>query len=363
MIPVTKTYLPPIEEYQAYLKQMWKKGWITNHGVCVTELEKKLKAYLKVDYMQCVSNGTLALQVAIKALDLKGEIITTPFSYVATTDAIIWENCKAVFVDIEADTLTIDPKRIEAAITKNTSAILATHVYGNPCDVEAIARIAKKHKLKVIYDAAHSFGVKYKGKSVFNYGDISVVSFHATKLFHTIEGGAIFTKNKKLDFKNSYLRNFGHNGPEKFHGVGINAKMSEVNAAMGLCNLTKMDIILKSRKNATNWYFKNLKKEKKISFPKIRKGTDYNYAYFPIIFKTESQLLKVVEDLKKKQVIPRRYFYPSLNTLGFAKKQAMPVSESIASRVLCLPLFYGITKKEVDLITGIIAGTLSKFKK
>lgn len=363
MIPVTKTYLPPIEEYQAYLKQMWKKGWITNHGVCVTELEKKLKAYLKVDYMQCVSNGTLALQVAIKALDLKGEIITTPFSYVATTDAIIWENCNAVFVDIEADTLTIDPKKIEAAITKKTSAILATHVYGNPCDVEAIARIAKKHKLKVIYDAAHSFGVKYKGKSVFNYGDISVVSFHATKLFHTIEGGAIFTKNKKLDFKNSYLRNFGHNGPEKFFGVGINAKMSEVNAAMGLCNLTKMDIILKSRKDATNWYFEKLKKEKHISFPKLRKGTDYNYAYFPIIFKSESQLLKVVESLKKKEIIPRRYFYPSLNTLGFSKKQVMPVSESIASRVLCLPLFYGITQKEINLITGIIASTLSNSKK
>ncbi len=359
MIPVTKTYFPPLAEYQKYLNEMWKRGWITNHGVYVTELEKKLKKYLKVDYLQCVSNGTLALQIAIKALDLKGEIITTPFSYVATTDAILWENCKAVFVDIEEDTLTIDPKKIEAAITKNTSAILATHVYGNPCDVEAIDRIAKKHKLKVIYDAAHSFGVKFKNKSVFNYGDISTVSFHATKLFHTIEGGALFTKNKTLDFKNSYMRNFGHNGPEKFYGVGINAKMSEVNAAMGLCVLSKMNIIHKSRKKATKRYFSKLNNVTGLSFPKIREGTDYNYAYFPVIFDTEKQLLNAVKNMKKEGIIPRRYFYPSLNTVGFSGKQTMPVSESIASRVLCLPLFHGITEKEVDSISKVILMSLS----
>lgn len=358
MIPVTKTYLPPLEEYQLHLKQMWDRGWITNHGLCVTELEEKLKKYLKVDYLQCVSNGTLALQIAIKALDLKGEIITTPFSYVATTDAILWENCEAVFVDIDEDTLTIDPKKIEKAITKKTSAILATHVYGNPCDVESIARIAKKHKLKVIYDAAHSFGVKYKNKSVFNYGDISVVSFHATKLFHTIEGGAIFTKNKDLDFKNSYLRNFGHNGPEKFHGVGINAKMSEVNAAMGLCNLTKVESILKARAKASKHYLVNLKASGKIKFPLIRKGTTYNYSYFPVIFESERVLLKVIKALNTKDIYPRRYFYPSLNTIGFGRKQSMPVSESISKRIMCLPLFFNITKAEIDLITDIINRTI-----
>lgn len=363
MINVTKTYLPPLKEYQAYLSEIWKNGWITNQGGCVTELEKRLKKYLKVDHLQCVSNGTIALQIAIKALDLKGEIITTPFSYVATTDSIIWENCIPVFADIEPDTLTIDPKKIEAAITKKTSAILATHVYGNPCDVEAIAKIAKKYKLKVIYDAAHAFGVKFKGKSVFKYGDISTVSFHATKVYHTVEGGAIFTNSKILDHKNSYLRNFGHNGPEKFYGVGTNAKMSELHAAMGLCNLKKVDSILAGRKEASNRYFKNLKACKQIRFQTLRKGTAYNYSYFPVIFNSEKELLKVVESLNKEKIFPRRYFYPSLNTLDFVAKKQMPVSEDIASRVLCLPLFFGIKKKSIELISTIIIKTLSKTSK
>jgi dTDP-4-amino-4,6-dideoxygalactose transaminase len=362
MVSVTKTYLPPIKEYEAYLKRIWKKGWITNHGECVTGLEKKLKDYLKVEYLQCVSNGTLALQIAIKAFDLKGEIITTPFSYVATTDSILWENCTPVYADIEPDSLTIDPRKIEAAITPRTSAILATHVYGNPCDVEAISRIAKKHKLKVIYDAAHCFGVKYKGKSVLSYGDISVVSFHATKLYHTVEGGAIITNNKQTDKRNWYLRNFGHNGYEGFLGIGINAKLSELHAAMGLINLTKMPAILKSREQAFKWYFKELQGQKNISFQTLRKGTTYNFAYFPVVFKSEKVLLEVFDNLKKKNINPRRYFYPSLNTLPFTKPQHMPVSEDIASRVMCLPLYHQISLKEIKLITTVINSTLNKVK-
>src|SRR5690606_18072879 len=221
MIPVTKPFLPPQEEYEKYLDGIWKREWLTNNGPLVNELELQLKEYLGLKHILYVSNGTIALQMAIKALELKGEIITTQFSFVATTSSIVWEGCKPVFVDIDQATLNIDPSKIEAAITSETSGILATHVYGNPCDIEAIQAIADKHGLKVIYDAAHCFGTKYKGRSVFEYGDISTTSFHATKLFHTIEGGAVFTKDPEVLKKLSFLRNFGHNGPEKYEGVGI----------------------------------------------------------------------------------------------------------------------------------------------
>ena len=234
MIPVTKTFLPPQEEYQQILSRAWEKGWITNRGILVKELEEKLKSYLNVPNIIATTNGTLPLQIALKALGLKGEIITTPFSYVATTASIVWEDCTPVFVDIHPEYLTIDETRIEAAITSKTTAILATHVFGNPCEVEVIEAIAKKHDLKVIYDAAHCFGVKYKGKSIFRYGDVSTCSFHATKLFHTGEGGAIFTEMNNYMHKLFYTHNFGHKGQEDFEGLGINAKMSELQAAMGL---------------------------------------------------------------------------------------------------------------------------------
>ena len=237
MIPVTKPFLPPKEEYEDFLRGIWSRNWLTNNGPLVNELELRLKEYLKVKHLLYLSNGTIALQIAIKALGLKGEIITTPFSYVATTSSIVWENCKPVFVDIDPKTLNIDPEKLETAITKKTTAILATHVYGNPCDIEAIQAIADKHHLKVIYDAAHCFGTKYKGKSVFEYGDVSTTSFHSTKIFHTVEGGAVFTKDPSMLKRMAYMRNFGHDGPEKFNGVGINGKNSEFHAAMGLVNL------------------------------------------------------------------------------------------------------------------------------
>jgi dTDP-4-amino-4,6-dideoxygalactose transaminase len=237
MIPVTKPFSPPIAEYTKLLEGVWERHWFTNNGPLVNELELQLKTYLNLPHLLFLNNGTIALQIAIKALELKGDIITTPFSYVATTSSIVWEGCNPVFVDIDPQTLNIDPTKIEAAIKPNTTAILATHVYGNPCDIDAIQKIADKYKLKVIYDAAHCFGTLYKGKSVFAYGDISTTSFHSTKLFHTVEGGAVFTMNPDLLKKLSYLRNFGHEGPEHFAEVGINGKNSEFHAAMGLCNL------------------------------------------------------------------------------------------------------------------------------
>ena len=248
MINVTQTYFPPLEEYQKQLERIWKNKWLTNRGELILELEERLKNYLSVSNIIVMNNGTIPIQIALKLLGEGGEIITTPFSYVATTAAIVWENCTPIFVDIHPEYLTIDEKKIEAAITDKTTCILATHVFGNPCNVEAIEAIAKKYQLKVIYDAAHSFSVKYKGESVFNYGDISTCSFHATKLFHTGEGGALFCSEESLRDKMFYSHNFGHNGPLDFHGLGINGKISELQAAMGLSVLPYMEEILKGRK-------------------------------------------------------------------------------------------------------------------
>ena len=353
MINVTKTFLPPQAEYNTILKRAWDKNWITNRGVLVQELEEKLKQYLGVPHIIATTNGTLPLQIAIKALNLTGEIITTPFSYVATTASIVWEGCTPVFVDIHPEYLTIDETKIEAAITKKTSAILATHVFGNPCHVEAIETIAKKYKIKVIYDAAHSFGVNYKGQSIFNYGDVSTCSFHATKLFHTGEGGALFTNSEELKKTLFYHHNFGHKGALDFQGLGINAKMSELQAAMGLAVLPYMEMILKERKKVVDFYNANIDFSK-LKALKIRENTNWNYSYYPIIFETEAQLLRVEKALNEQQIMPRRYFYPSLNTINYAKGKTMPISESIASRTLCLPLFYDLILEEVDLICRLL---------
>ena len=278
MIPVTKPFLPPKEEVFQLLEDVWQRQWLTNNGPLVNELELKLKEYLGLPHMLFLSNGTIALQIAIKALGLKGEIITTPFSYVATTSSIIWEGCTPVFVDIDEHTLNINPELIEAAITPATSAILATHVFGNPCDIDRIQEIADKHQLKVIYDAAHCFGTTYKGSSVFAYGDISTASFHATKLFHTVEGGAVFCQDPDLLKKMSFLRNFGHHGPDNFAETGINGKNSEFHAAMGLVNLKYIHAILKHRKTLVQHYNSWLSREG-IGRPSIQNGAQYNYAY------------------------------------------------------------------------------------
>lgn len=353
MINVTKAFFPPIEDYQIQLQRIWKNQWLTNRGELVLELESKLKKHLQVPHVLCTNNGTIPLQIALKLFGNNGEIITTPFSYVATTSAIIWENCTPVFVDIHPDYLTIDEAKIEEAITPKTTAILATHVFGNPCNVEAIEAIAKKHQLKVIYDAAHSFGVSYKGTSIFKYGDISTCSFHATKLFHTGEGGALFCNDTNYELQSYYSHNFGHKSATEFYGVGINGKLSELQAAMGLAVLPYMNEILAGRKKVVDYYNKNLNFSK-LQKLKIRANTEWNYSYYPVIFKTEAQLLKVQKELNKKEIYPRRYFYPSLNTLSYVEKQKMPISESIAARVLCLPLYKDLSEVILDIICTLI---------
>jgi len=353
MINVTKTFFPPLEEYQKQLQRIWSNEWLTNRGELLLELEEKLKSYLEINHILVTNNGTIPIQIALKILGNGGEIITTPFSYVATSAAIVWEHCTPVFVDIHPEYLTIDETKIEAAITDKTTAILATHVFGNPCHVEAIEAIAKKHQLKVIYDAAHAFGVIYNGTSIFEYGDVSTCSFHATKLFHTGEGGALFAKDPKLQHQLFYSHNFGHDGPLAFHGLGINGKISELQAAMGLAVLPHMETILAERKRVVDFYNQNLDMTK-VQTLKIRENTQWNFSYYPIILKDEATLLGVQKSLNEEGIFPRRYFYPSLNTISYIDNTSMPISENIASRILCLPLYVGLSEVELEKIVVIV---------
>jgi len=357
MINVTKTFFPPIDEYTEQLKRIWENQWLTNRGQLVLELEDKLKTQLNVSNIILMNNGTIPLQIAMKLLGNGGEIITTPFSYVATTAAIVWENCTPVFVDIHPEYLTIDETKIEAAITPKTTAILATHVFGNPCNLEAIEMIAQKHQLKVIYDAAHAFGVTYKDKSIFDYGDVSTCSFHATKLFHTGEGGAIFCEDKALAHQIFYSHTFGHLGPIDYYGVGINGKISELQAAMGLTVLPYVSEIVKGRKAVVDYYNAHLDFSK-LQALTIRENTQWNYSYYPVIFETEAQLLAVQNVLNANAIYPRRYFYPSLNTIEYTKGSSMPISESIAQRVLCLPLYKELSRTEAEKIVTLVNRSL-----
>lgn len=352
MTNVTQTFLPPISEYQEILQRAWDNKWLTNRGELVLELENNISQKLSSKKGIAMNNGTIPIQIALKLLGKGGEIITTPFSYVATTSSVVWEGCTPVFVDIEPNYWTIDPDKIEAAITKKTTCILATHVFGNPCDVKKIDAIAKRYNLAVIYDAAHSFGVNYVGQSIFDFGDISTCSFHATKVFHTGEGGMLFANSDQL-FTDSYnAHNFGHNGPTAFNGVGINGKMSELSAAMGLAVLPYFDQIIATRKVISDFYFSNLSTD--IQTIDLREGTNWNYSYFPVVFENEEKLLKVIEKLNEQDINPRRYFYPSLNTLDFVNGRSCPISESLAARILCLPLFVGLDKEIQNQVIAII---------
>lgn len=354
MIPVTKPFLPPKKDFDLLTDGIWKRSCLTNMGPLVCDLEFKLSKHLCVDNLLFVSNGTIALQLAIKALGLKGEIITTPFTYVATSSSIVWEGCIPVYVDIDKNSLNIDSSKIEAAITKKTSAIMATHVYGNPCDVKAIKKIADKHNLKVIYDAAHAFGVKINGNSIFNYGDISTCSTHATKLFHTTEGGFIVTKDHSLLKKMYHMRNFGHDGPINYKEIGINGKNSEFHAAMGLVNLDYIISIHQKRKKLTERYNLKLKYFNGV-LPTWHKSSVSNYAYYPLIFKSEETLLKCIDALKTNEIFGRRYFYPSLATsLPYVKTIALKNTDNISKLIFCLPLFHTLSIDDVDLICAIL---------
>lgn len=357
MINVTKTYLPPLKDYTKYLKGIWKNHLVTNNGPLVDELEERLKNFLGVKHLFLVNNGTFGLQTAIKVLKLKGEIITTPFTYIATASSILWEGCTPVFVDIDEKSLCIDPKKIEAAITKDTVAILPVHVFGNACDVKHIEKLAEKAKLKVIYDAAHAFAVTLNNQSILKFGDISVLSFHATKIFHTIEGGAIITNNDDLAQKIAYHRNFGHNGQEAFFGLGVNGKNTELHAAFGLCMLPRLQEIMNKRKKITEEYDKYLKKTS-LQFQVRNAQVNYNYAYYPVIFKSEEKLLVVKESLFKRDILPRRYFYPALSSLEFLNKQSCPIAEDISKRILCLPLYHDLSINQVQKIVKIIENEL-----
>lgn len=354
MIPVTRPYLPDQQKYQAYIDQIFQRNWLTNNGPLVNDLELRIKKHQGLKHLIYVSNGTIALQLAIKALELQGEIITTPFSFVATTSSIVWEGCQPIFVDIDQETLNIDPALIEAAITDRTTAILATHVYGNPCDIEAIQDIANRHGLKVIYDAAHCFGVRYKGKSIFEFGDISTCSFHATKLFHTIEGGMVVTKAPELLKKLAYMRNFGFAGPEAFHELGINAKNSEVHAAMGLAILPDLEEIIGKRTNLSAYYDQKLR-HLHARRPQWHPEATFNGAYYPIIFDDPDMMHKCIKKLEGAKIYPRRYFFPALSrSLPYLENKVLPVTDEVCQRILCLPLYDTLSREEIDLISRLM---------
>ena len=353
MIPITRPFLPDLDLYQAYVRGIWERRYLTNNGPLVQELEAGLKQQLGIEHLLFLGNGTIAIQIAIKALGLTGEVITTPFSYVATTSSLVWEGCEPVYVDIDPETYNIDPTKIEAAITPRTRGILATHVFGNPCDIDAIQAIADKHGLKVIYDAAHGFGTMYKGRSVFAYGDVSTTSFHATKLFHTIEGCAVFTSDADLHYRMGQMRNFGHAGFDKYDGVGINGKHSEFHAAMGLSNLPHVEAILASRK-AQGERYDRLLQGLPVERIRIQDGAVWNRSYHPVVFRSEAVLLSVKAALEVEDIYPRRYFYPSLSGLDYVRRQATPESDRIASGILCMPMYDGLSEEDQNRIASVI---------
>ena len=353
MINVTKSYLPNKDKYKSYIDEIYENGWLTNQGPLVQRLETRLAQYLGVKNIVLVSNGTIALEIAYRALDLKGEVITTPFSFVATTSSLVTNKLIPIFVDINEKTFNLNPKNIEKKITSRTSAILPVHVFGNACEVEQIETIANKHNLKVVYDAAHAFDVKYKDKSVLNYGDISTLSFHATKLFHTIEGGALIINDDSLLEKVRYLINFGIKNQEEIPHLGTNAKMNEFEAAMGLCILDDIEDIKTNRKKVVENYKIGL--ESLVTFQEQNNQASENYSYFPILFKNEEDLSKVQKSLNKENIFPRRYFYPSLDTLEYIEpKQECKISRDISKIILCLPIYAELEKDNQHKIIDII---------
>ena len=361
---VTMPTLAPLREVDAYMEKIWTSGIMTHNGPLVQQFEREFSSWSGVEKTVAVCNGTLAIQLALRALNLPkgGEIITTPFTFIATISAILYEGYVPVFVDIDQATLNLDPKRIEAAITDRTVAILPVHVFGNPCDVMAIDAIAAKYGLKVVYDAAHAVGVKVNGKSIFTYGDVSATSFHATKLLNTSEGGGIFTKDMALDERLRELRFFGYNAAKDVACVGTNAKMTEVNAAIGLANLRYLDTIIADRRIKYNAYKDILSTCSSLSFQQTDESC--NCSYFPLVFDSEEALLKVDAALEAHNVFARRYFWPSVNTYAAIcpDPAPCPISEDVANRILCLPLYYSLPLASVEAIAENVTGVLGSLK-
>jgi len=355
MINVTKTYIPGKEQFSRYIEQIFESGWLTNNGSVVRKLEDELKRFLNTEYIILTVNGTCALQLAFKIADLRGEVITTPFTFVATVSSLVWEGLTPVFADIDQKTLNIDPDKIEEKITDKTSAILPVHVFGNPCNVDRIDKIGRKYGLKVIYDAAHAFDVHLNTRSICDFGDLAVYSFHSTKIFHTIEGGAVVVRSKELYEKAQLMRNFGIPGYDRITELGVNYKMNEFQAAMGLCVLHDFNEISLKRKHAYMRYVGALKAMEKLKLQHFNGDVKQNYSYFPVIFQNEGKLIKVRDELNEKNIFPRRYFYPSLNELPYLKdKQAVPVAEETAKCILCLPLFHDLDPVIQDQIIEIV---------
>jgi dTDP-4-amino-4,6-dideoxygalactose transaminase len=363
LIRVTQPYMPPLDEYMSYLRKIWDSKWLTNNGEMHQQLEKELAAYLGVKYISLFSNGTLALISALQALNIHGEVITTPFSFVATTHSLWWNKIKPVFVDIESSTYNIDPKKIEAAITPLTTAIMPVHVYGNPCDVDEIQRIATKHHLRVIYDAAHAFGVKKDGQSVLNHGDLSILSFHATKVFSTIEGGAIISHTQEMKHHIDNLKNFGFRGETVVEEPGINAKLNELQAAYGLLQLKYVDEFIEKRKHITSIYRDLLKDIAGITFLSDIDGTTHNYSYFPVLIDKEIYGMSrddLYDKFKTHNILTRRYFYPLISSfepyknLPTASRENLPVANNMADKVLCLPIYVDLMPEVIVRIVKII---------
>lgn len=354
VINVTKTYLPDRAKLDSYIDRIYQSNWLTNNGPLVQELTSRLSEYLGVVNLLLVSNGTLALQIAYRVLGIRKQVITTPFSFVATTSSLVWEGIEPVFADIDPNTFCIDPKEIEKAITQETEAILPVHVFGNACDIGAIEAIAREKALKTIYDGAHAFGVKYKDKSIYSYGDAVTFSFHATKLFHTIEGGAIVFKDREAYKRARLMINFGITGPDSIASLGINAKMNEFQAAMGLAVLDEIENIFSGRERVWRQYEENLKG--KLQLQERNPDSTNNFAYFPAVFPSEENLLKAMEKLNAKNIRPRRYFYPSLDLVPFIEGQKMDISRDIAGRIMCLPLHSKLDTGLVKLVSQVALG-------
>ncbi len=354
-IYVTRPSLAPLEEYIPFLETIWETGIMTHNGPLLQQLEKELCAYLDVKHLVCVANATCALQLAIRALDLTGEVITTPFTFIATASVIAWERCRPVFVDIDPYTWNIDPDKIKERITDKTTAILPVHVFSTPCEMDRIQDIADKYRLEVIYDAAHAMAVDVGEKSILRYGDISAISFHATKLFNTVEGGACVTDNEALAERVRRMRFFGFDNHKNVIDDGLNAKMTEVSAGLGLANLKWLDSVRRNRREKYTFYQSRLSELPFITFQKYDPD-EYNYSYMPVLFESEELLLRTMERLAADKIYPRRYFYPALNTISIFDPQAsLPVVERVARAILCLPLYDTLPLKDIERICGHVA--------
>lgn len=363
IITVTSPLLPSLDEFVGYLEEIWKSKWITNNGQFHRQLEAALAEYLGVKYVSLFTNGTLPLITALQAMNITGEVITTPYSFVATTHALWWNGIKPVFVDIDSSTCNLDPDKIEAAITEKTTAIMPVHCYGIPCATEKIQAIADKYGLKIIYDAAHAFGVQVNGESVLKAGDMSTLSFHATKVFNTVEGGALICHDAETKKQIDFLKNFGFNGETEVVAPGINSKMDEIRSAYGLLNLKQVDQAIEARHNVADYYRQSLRQVKGVKVFEDMPGVRHNYSYFPILVNAEEYGMTRDElyfKMKEQNVLGRRYFYPLISTFDTYKNLEssvptnLPVATRIADEVICLPMYYGLTEEDMERVLECI---------